>query len=58
MRSIKMFFAIFIMSIISLACEPEELPQEQPQMDSIINLEKAASGNEENPIDDDRKGND
>jgi hypothetical protein len=50
-----MFFAIFIMSLISLACEPEALPEDQPQMDDqIINIEKAASGDEDNPIIDDR----
>ncbi|WP_286760574.1 hypothetical protein [Salegentibacter sp. UBA1130] len=57
MRLIKMFSAIFIMSIISLACEPEALPEEQPKMDDqIIKLEKAASGDEDNPIIDDRNG--
>ena len=58
MRSIKMFFAIFIMSVMSIACEPEELPQDQPQMDQTTDLDKTASGDQDNPIDDDRKGDD
>jgi len=57
MRSIKMFFATLLLGVISLACEPEELPADQPQMDDeIINIEKAAHGDEDNPIDDDRTG--
>tara|TARA_Y100000588_G_scaffold387838_2_gene486591 strand:- start:1855 stop:2031 length:177 start_codon:yes stop_codon:yes gene_type:complete len=57
MRSIKIFFATLLLSVISLACEPEKLPADQPQMDDeIINIEKSASGDEDNPIDDDRKG--
>ncbi|WP_339649009.1 hypothetical protein [uncultured Salegentibacter sp.] len=45
-----LFLATFFMS-----CEPEALPEDQPQMDhEIINIEKTASGNEDNPIDDDK----
>ena len=44
------FFSNFFMS-----CEPEALPEDQPQMDNeIINIEKTASGDESNPIDDRR----
>ncbi|SKB33863.1 hypothetical protein SAMN05660903_00169 [Salegentibacter salinarum] len=45
-----LFLATFFMS-----CEPEALPEDQPQMEhEIINIEKTASGDESNPIDDRR----
>lgn len=45
-----LFGTLFLASFF-MACEPESLPADQPQMeDEIINLEKTASGNEDNPI--------
>lgn len=49
-----LFGSLFLASFL-ISCEPEALPENQPQMeDEIINIEKTASGNEENPIDDRR----
>ncbi len=57
MRSIKIIFAFLIISLINFSCEPEALPKDQSQEDyQIINVEKAATGNEDNPIDDDKSG--
>ena len=49
-----LFGSLFLASFL-ISCEPEALPENEPQMeDEIINIEKTASGNEENPIDDDK----
>lgn len=48
-------FGTLFLATFFMACEKEELPENQPQMeDKIINVEKSASGNESNPIDDKR----
>ena len=55
MRSIKILFALLTISLINFSCEPEALPDNQPQIESNISeVEKTASGDEENPIDDDK----
>lgn len=49
-----LFGSLFLASFL-ISCEPEALPENQPRMeDEIINIEKTASGDEENPIDDDK----
>ena len=48
-------FGSLLLASFLISCEPEALPENQPQMeDEIINIEKTASGNEDNPIDDDK----
>lgn len=58
MKIFKIFFAISIISIFNLSCNPEELSKEPNTVDIVIDLDKTASGDEENPIDDERDSSD
>lgn len=48
-------FASLFLTTFLISCEPEALPEDQSKMEvEIINIEKTASGDESNPIDDKR----
>jgi hypothetical protein len=49
-----LFGSLFLVTFF-MSCVPEALPQKPQHMeDEIINIEKTASGDEDNPIDDRR----
>ena len=51
MKTFKIIFAIFILSIITISCEPESLPAENGTEFPV----QADSDNEELPVDDKEK---
>lgn len=53
MKSIKIIFAIFVLSLGTISCVPEALPENN----DIPLTTQANTGDEEIPVDDKEKGN-
>lgn len=51
MKTFKIIFAIFVLNIINISCEPEALPDESERVFPI----QADTDNEELPVDDKEK---